>query len=770
MHGAMRLRYILALLAGCSLLSSSPSHAGSANPHGRVLFPNSAEFPVGWPSQPRPAPDAPNVLLIMTDDEGFGASSTFGGLIPTPNFDRLARQGLRYNNFNTTGMCSPSRASLLTGRYPHNAAMGALSDIAAGYDGYSSVIPASTATVAEILKEGGYGTAMFGKAHITPPWELTAAGPFDRWPTGLGFQYFYGFLQGDTNQFAPNLVENTRYISPPTDPAYFFEKDLADRTIHWLREQDQADPQRPFFIYYAPGATHAPHHASADWIARFKGQFDAGWDVLRQRIFDRQKASGTIPRDTRLTPRPAELPAWDSLSADQKRIAARFMEAYAAQLAYVDAQIGRVLDELDASGKADKTMVILIQGDNGASGEGGVQGSFFEQSLNFNLPESDAFKRAHIDQIGGPLSDNMYPAGWAWAMNTPFRWFKQNASHFGGVRNGLIIRWPGHLKDSAIVRGQFSHIADIVPTILDATGIQTPTMVNGVAQKPMDGISLNYSFTDAKAASRRRTQYFEILENVSIYKDGWIAATRPAYMPWQLFSPDRPRIAFNERQWELYHVDKDFSEFHDLSTEEPGRLHALQQLFLEEGSRNNVFPLHEPGEGVAGRPGGYIRTDYIFGPEASNVHVTAAPPLGNRSYEITIDAVVRADRGNGVLVAQGGRFNGFSLYLKDGVPSFTYNAVPPRVFTLRADRPLEPGQHRLSVSFTLDGGRDRSGDLRFSIDGMEAGGGHIPITLPRFWFTEGLDVGKDLLTPVSPDYAVPNIFPGDIRSVHFHLR
>lgn len=724
---------------------------------------------VHWPERPKAAPGAPNVLLIMTDDEGFGASTTFGGVIPTPNFDRLARQGLRFNNFNTTAMCSPSRASLLTGRYPHNVGMGSLSDLAAGYDGYTSVIPKSTATVATILKDHGYSTAMFGKAHITPPWELSAAGPFDHWPTGLGFQHFYGFLQGDTNQYAPNLVVDTRYVTPPSDPGYFFEKDLADQTIRWLRDQRSADPARPFFVYYAPGATHAPHHAPADWRARFAGRFDEGWDKLRARIFAQQKAAGLIPAGTELPPRPAELPAWNSLSRNEKRLAARFMEAYAAQLSYVDAQIGRVLDELESSGQAANTLVILIQGDNGASGEGGLQGTFFEQSLNFSAPESEAFKLANIDRIGGPESDNMYPAGWAWAMNTPFRWFKQDASHFGGTRNGMVIRWPGHLQGVGGIRGQFSHISDVVPTILEATGTQAPNDVDGVPQKPFDGISLNYVFAAPEAPSRRRTAYFEILENAAIYRDGWVAATAPSYMPWQLFAADRPRIDFNQRRWELYHVERDFSEAHDLAAREPERLSAMKALFLEEARRNNVLPLHDLGEGTAGQPRLPARQTYVFTSDATNVHVSAAPPLGGRAYDITADVTVPAGATNGVIVAQGGRFSGFSLYLHNRVPTFAYNAIPPRVTVVRGNAALTPGRHKMVVSFKPDGTPDGRGMLSLLVDDAPAGGGQIPVTLKRFWFTEGLDVGKDLMTPVSPEYGVPNAFPGEIHSVRFDL-
>lgn len=773
-------RHWLSAAIGAAVLSTaitsaasdtSPKHSVDVS-HPSVVFPTAKVGQPHWPAQATAPAGAPNILLIMTDDEGFGASSAFGGAIPTPAFDTLARGGLRYNNFNTTGMCSPSRASLLTGRYPHNVQMGGLADAAAGIDGYTSVIPKSATTVAEVLRRAGYSTAMFGKAHITPPWELSASGPFDRWPTGLGFEYFYGFLQGDTNQWAPSLVENTRYVLPPSnDPTYVLDRDLADRTIAWIHQQHAATPTKPFFIYYATGSTHAPHHAPPEWIAKFRGKFDQGWDALRQEIFARQKAAGIIPTATDLPPRPSVLPAWSALSPDERKLATRFMEAYAGQLAFLDAQLGRVFAAIDEAGLADNTLVIVIQGDNGASGEGGLGGNLFEQTMNFSLAEDPAYDLAHLDEIGGPLTSNMYPAGWAWALNTPFKWFKQNASHFGGVRNGLIIRWRGHVAGTGVVRTQFAHIADIVPTIYEAAGVVPPDVIDGVAQQPLDGVSLAYTFQDAEAPARRTTQYFEIMENAAIYHGGWIAATSPAYMPWELFSPNRKRIPFNERDWELYDVRRDFSQAHNLAQERPDKLRELQGLFLQEGVRNHVFPVHGILDARAGRPEYPARIHYSYTRDVRQLHADAAPPLGGRSFEISTEVSVSDRNPDGVLVAQGGRFSGYSLYIKDGRLNFAYNAVPPRIYLVRARDAVSPGAHSITASFACDCvGAGPGGIVTLAIDGREVARGRIPHTLPRMWFTEGLDVGRDLLTPVSPDYATPFEFGGDIRGVSFDLK
>ena len=478
------------LLATSALACAAPV-AGQATkgPVGKTVETTHAPR---WPSAPVAPKGAPNVLVIMTDDVGYGVSSAFGGPVPTPTFDALARQGLRYSRFNTTALCSPTRASLLTGRNPHNVNMGNVANIPTGYDGYTSVIPKTAATIAQILKAGGYNTAMLGKGHITPEWEMSPAGPFDRWPTGLGFEYFYGFLSADASLWNPNLVENEKPVDQPDDPGYHFEKDIATHAIDWLQAQHVSAPDKPFFLYYAPGAAHTPHHAPKEWLEKFRGQFDMGWDKVREESFERQKAMGLIPMDSVLTPRPDSLPAWDSLDAAHKKVAARLMEAFAATVAYSDYQTGRVIQNLRDSGQLDNTMVIFIEGDNGSSAEGGLNGLAFEQSSITGRKESFAELASHYENIGGPNVYNHFPAPWAWAMNSPFPWWKQIASQAGGTRNGMVISWPARIKDMGTFRTQYAHVSDIAPTILEVTGIKAPDTMAGVKQQPIDGISLAY--------------------------------------------------------------------------------------------------------------------------------------------------------------------------------------------------------------------------------------------------------------------------------------
>jgi arylsulfatase A-like enzyme len=732
-----------------------------------------ALFHHGYPPQSKPPAHAPNVLVILTDDVGFAASGTFGGAIPTPTLDAVARQGLRYNNFNTTAMCSPTRAALLTGRNHHNVSIANVTSINSGFDGYTSVMPKSAATVAEILRQNGYQTAMFGKSHLTPEWEMSQAGPFDRWPTGLGFEYFYGFLAADTNQWAPTLVENTTPVQPPSnDPTYILDKDLADHAIAWVHQHHSLQPSKPFFLYYATGSTHAPNQAPKDWIARFRGRFAEGWDRMREESFARQKAQGVIPRDARLTPRPAELPAWNSLSAEQRRLAERFMEAYAAQLAFADEQTGRVIDALRETGELDNTLVIYIEGDNGASGEGGLQGLLFEQSPFNRAPETLDYALSRIDDIGGPATYNLYPAAWGWAMNTPFQWFKQDASHFGGTRNGMVISWQGHIKDLGGMRSQFSHVTDITPTILDVVGIRPPEVVNGIEQKPMDGVSLAYTFDAADVQSRRHTQYFEMMQNIAIYHEGWVAATRPVQTPWEMLQGSAGTVDLTQRQWELYHVAVDFSEADNLARQDPGKLQQLQDLFLVEARRNQVLPIHSPAVGTEGRPTlADGRSSFVYFPDTSGVYVDAAPHIVGRSFEIAADVDIPAGVANGVLIAQGGRFGGYSLYLKDGYLTFCYNAIPPRIYTVRSSQAVSPGHHQLAVDFESEGRQQGAGGwATLEVDGQSVARGRLDHTLSRMPWTEGLDIGRDLLTPVSDDYSVPDPFTGAIRTVTVNIK
>lgn len=534
----------------------------------RPDFPKGIEAPAG----------APNVLLILTDDVGFGASSTFGGPIQTPNFQRLADSGLSYNMFHTTALCSPTRAALITGRNHHSVASGVITEFATGYPGYNSLVPKSAGSVGTVLKENGYNTSWFGKMHNVPDWMSSQAGPFDLWPTGLGFEHFYGFIGGDSDQWHPALYENTKPIEPYLGkPEYILDVDLADKAIDWMRMQHALAPAKPWFLYYATGTAHAPHHAPKDWIAKYKGQFDQGWDKVREETLARQIRLGVVPANTQLTKRPEQIPAWDSLSPDQKRLYARMMEVYAGALAHADYNIGRLLDAVEQSGQMDNTLVIFVMGDNGASAEGTLQGTTNEVATAANgVTESLPFLLSMIDELGGPLTYNHYPVGWAHAMDAPMQWTKQVASHFGGTRNGMVISWPAHISDKGGRRSQFCHVIDIVPTIYEAANITPPTMLDGVQQKPVEGVSFVYTFDNANAPTRHATQYFELVGNRAIYKDSWIASTTPLRLPWVTsgFEPNP-----DDFKWELYNVGEDFSQANDLAARFPDKLKELQAAF-----------------------------------------------------------------------------------------------------------------------------------------------------------------------------------------------
>ena len=542
-----------------------------------------ATFPqIVWPPK-----GAPNIVLVLLDDVGFGQFSVFGGGVSAPNLEKLAGQGLRYNRFHTTALCSPTRAALLTGRNHHVAGTGSITEAATGYDGYTGIIPRSTDTAAEILRQNGYATAWVGKNHNTPVWETSEIGPFDRWANGLGFDYFYGFNSGDTSQYEPILFENRNRVPRSSDPNYHLSTDIADKSIAWMQKVKVIDPNRPFFLYIAPGATHSPHQAPKDWIDKFKGQFDAGWDRYREMTFERQKLLGVIPQDAKLTPRPAGLPAWDSLNADQKRLYARMMEIFAGYGAHVDHEIGRVLDAVAKLTDADNTMIIYIVGDNGASAEGGIEGSTNENAFFNYVPESWQDNLKVIDELGGPKHFNHFPSAWAWAMNTPFQWTKQVASHFGGTRNPMIISWPAKIVDKGGLRSQFHHVIDIMPTLLDVAGLQAPNVLNGIAQKPIEGVSLTYTFGDAKAGDRRKAQVFEMGVNRGMYQNGWFASSL-SFVPWQ---PERKGFDIDKAKWELYNIDQDFSQADDLAAQNPEKLKALQDLWWAEAARNDILPL-----------------------------------------------------------------------------------------------------------------------------------------------------------------------------------
>ncbi|MBI3837923.1 MAG: arylsulfatase [Planctomycetia bacterium] len=727
------------------------------------------------PSFPEPirAPKgAPNIVLIMTDDTGFGHSSTFGGPIPTPTLDRLANNGLRYNRFHTTALCSPTRAALLTGRNHHSAGTGMVTEFATGFPGYAGIIPASAALVSQVLRGNGYNTAAFGKWHNTPPWEAGPTGPFDHWPTNLGFEYFYGFLGGDTNQWAPALVENTKRIQPPNDPTYHLMTDMTNRAIDWIRTQKTTEPNKPFFVYFAPGATHAPHHAPQSWIERFKGQFDQGWDKVREETFARQKQLGVVPANTILTPRHKTIPAWDSLSADDKQLYARMQEVFAGFLAYTDNEIGRVISAIEQLGDLDNTMVVYIVGDNGASPEGGLTGTDNEAKRFNGVVDTIESNLKLKDQLGGPMAYNNYPVGWAYAGSTPFQWTKQIASHFGGTRNPMVISWPKRIKEKNGLRTQFHHAVDIVPTIYQAVGVQAPTEVNGVPQKPMEGVSLVYTFDEAQAKGRHTTQYFEMLGSRAIYHDGWVAAAFHGRLPWSMVASS---VDIDSEPWELYNIDEDFSEATDLATANPKKLHALQAMFWIEAAKYQVLPiddrtvgrmLNSPQPEVA--PGRTAATFYpgIILPEA------CAPNTKNRSSTITAVVNLQKPGAEGVLVAEGGRFGGYSLYIKNGKLVLHYNFLNVARYTITSNTDVPLGKSTLRYEFKAAGNaRGGGGTGKLFINDQQVGEGRIARTAPNILsIDETFNVGMDIGTPVSEDYQAPFPFTDTLEQVTIELK
>jgi len=728
-------------------------------------FPKPMEAPKG----------APNIVLILLDDVGFGASSTFGGPISTPTLDRLAKNGLRYTQFHTTALSSPTRAALLTGRNHHSVHTGVIMEQATGFPGYDSLMGKDTATVAEIMKQKGWNTSWFGKNHNVPDWQTSQSGPFDLWPTGLGFEKFYGFIGGDTNQWRPAIFDGTKPIEPYMgNPDYNFDYDMADQAIKWVRNQKAVAPDKPFFLYYAPGATHAPHHPKEEWIAKYKGQFDQGWDKVREETLARQKKLGIVPANTQLTPRLQGIPAWNTLNAGQKQLSAYMMEIYAAYLEQTDYNIGRMLDAIEKLGQIDNTLVIYICGDNGASAEGGIYGTFNEMVHLNGIDEGYEIILKHKDNLGKWDSNNHYPIGWAHAMDTPFQWTKQIASHYGGTRNGMVISWPAHIKDQGGVRPQWHHTIDIVPTILEVTGIAQPSSVNGVAQKPSEGVSMVYSFDEPKAPSTRRTQYFEMFGNRAIYHDGWLACTTPKLAPWEdaTMVPAAATIDVTTGyKWELYHVAEDFSEAVNLAEQRPDKLHEMQLLFYAEAAKNNVLPLDDSKVerfDVRIRPSlTRGRTEFTYTGVVTRIPEGAAPDVKNKSFRITAEVNVPEDSVHGVIVTQGGLTGGWALLFRDGKPLFHYNTLNLAHFTIAAKETLKPGRHTIVFDFEYDGGGfGKGGNGALSVDGTKVAQGRIAATVPmRFSIDETFDVGEDTGTPVSEDYDVPFAFTGEIRKV-----
>jgi arylsulfatase A-like enzyme len=621
-----------------------------------------------WPPRLVPPKGAPNVLLIMTDDQGYGVSGTFGGVVPTPVMERIATAGLRYTQFHSTALCSPTRAALITGRNHHSVGYGVIGELSTGYPGYDSVIGPESATIGEILKENGYATSWFGKNHNTPTYQYSVAGPYKQWPVGMGFDYFYGFMGGETDQWTPYLYRNTAQVFPWVGkPGYNLTTDLADEAIKYTRDLNAAAPDSPFFVYYVPGGTHSPHQPKEEWIEKFKGKFDMGYEKLRDQIFANQKRLGVIPANTQLTPWPDTLPKWDSLSAVQKKLYAREAEVFAGYVAYTDYEIGRVIQNVQDMGKLDNTLIIYISGDNGTSAEGTLAGTFNQMTAyNGILEAPEALQLLHFNNWG---SEKTYPhmsVAWSWAFDTPFKWTKQVASHFGGTRQGMVISWPGHIKDVGGVRTQFHHMIDIVPTILEAAGIQAPDTVDGIKQKPIEGVSMNYTFdqVNASAPSKRNTQYFEMFSNRAIYHDGWIAATTPPSPPWLMGTAKMPEV--NEYKWELYNLNEDYSEYNDLAASNPAKLKELQALFLTEAAKYNVFPLDNSvlPRMVTPRPSAVAgRTEFTYAGENAGIPVGNAPSILDKDYTITADLTVPSGGAEGMIVTLGGRFGGYGLFL-----------------------------------------------------------------------------------------------------------
>ena len=696
----------------------------------------------------------PNVLLIVLDDVGFGSMSTFGGPIPTPALQSVADRGLRFNQFHTTALCSPTRAAMLTGRQHHRVHMGGITEIANSFPGYDSAIPPEAATVAQVLRLSGYSTSCFGKWHLTPSWEQGPAGPFDRWPTGLGFDRFYGIIGAEASQWEPAVYDQTTPISPHVGrPGYHLTEDLADRAIDWLENQSATLPDRPWFCLFSTPAVHAPHHAPREWIDRFSGRFDAGWDALRDEIHERQLATGAIPPGTVNTPRPEQIPAWADYPERFRPVATRLMECFAGFLAHTDHHIGRVIEAarmLDERNGSD-TLIIYLTGDNGASAEGTIHGAWSAPSFQNGVHEDPEWLLDHIDDFGTARCENHFNVGWAWALDSPFQWMKQVASHFGGTRNGLAIEWPSRIGDAGGARSQFHHVVDLAPTIYEATGIEPPERVNGIAQMSLDGISMGYAF-DGDGESRRTTQYFEILGNRAIYHEGWIASCFHGRVPWirmQAYEFDGP-----DERWELYDVTNDFSQSIDLAEAHPERLAMMRDLFHSEAGRNGVYPLRDAGSPRNGElsvphmlDG---RTRMTYTPAHVRLPESAVVNLKNCSWRVTAD-ITSAAGDEGVVVCQGGNMAGWSLWLADGSPRFTYNCFGHEITTV-AGPTMAPGTHRLTVDFAYDGGFGRGGELVLGVDGEPLDGARLERTVPIVYSMSGetFDVGVDTGAPVGP--------------------
>ena len=723
----------------------------------------------------RPPEGAPNVLVILLDDVGFGASSAFGGPVNTPTAERLAGKGLKYTRMHTTALCAPTRQALLTGRNHHSVGMGTITETATAAPGYNAIRPNNKAPLAEILKLNGYSTAQFGKCHEVPPWETSPMGPFDRWPTGSGFEYFYGFVGGETSQYYPALYEGTTPVEPDKLPeeGYHFTEDMTNKAVKWIRQQKALMPDKPFFIYYAPGATHAPHHVPAEWSDKYKGKFDQGYEKLREETLARQKALGVVPPDCELTPWNKEVPHWDETPDDMKPVLARQMEIYAGFLEHTDYHIGRIIDALEDLEVLDDTLIFYFIGDNGASAEGTFTGAFQELTFHNGRPDLEApeIVKARIDDFGTPRAYNHYAVGWAMAMCTPYQWTKGVASHWGGTRNGTVVHWPRSIQAKGEVRNQFTHVIDIAPTVLEAAGIPEPTLVYGVNQSPMEGTSLFYSLNDANAPELHETQYFEVIGNRGIYHKGWSAVT-PHVAAWRWHLPMSP---FDEDIWELYGPD-DWSQARDRAEEMPEELERLKRLWLIEAVKYNVLPLDDRFERLnaelAGRPQ-LVRgkSQLLFG-GMGRLTENSVISIKNKSHSVTADIAVPDSGAEGVIVAQGGMFGGWSLYAKEGVLKYCYNLLGHKTWFVESQDPIPAGPHQVRVEFAYDGGGiGKGGQATLFIDGQKVGSGRVEETHAMgFSADETCDVGREAGSPVSPDYGPRgNEFSGEVNWVQIDL-
>ena len=754
---------------------------------GGVIKEKASESKAYWPPRVVPPKGAPNVLLIMLDDAGFGAHSTFGGVVPTPALDRIAKSGVRYTNFHSTSLCSPTRAALITGRNHHAAGYGVVGEAATGFPGYDSIIRKDSGTIGTILKENGYATSWFGKNHNTPFYLASQAGPFDQWPNGMGFEYFYGFMGGDTSQWQPNLYRNTTPIYPyQGNPGWNLTTAMADEAIQYMKQLKEIAPDKPFLVYYVPGGTHSPHHPTPEWIKKISDMhlFDEGWNKLRETIFANQKRLGIMPADAKLTPWPKDLPEWDSLSWDEKKLFIKQADVYGAYLAYTDHEVGRVIQAVEDLGELNNTLIIYIGGDNGASAEGMLNGTPNEFTTFNGIPVPVKDQFLWYEFWGSEHTFPHFAAGWAWALDTPFKWTKQVASHFGGTSQGVAMSWPGHITDVGGIRKQFHHVIDIVPTILEATGIAAPDTINGIHQRPIEGVSMVYTWdkANANAPTRHTTQYFEMLGNRAIYHDGWIAATTPVTIPWELNTAPPPDVITGYK-WELYNIKEDPTEFNDLAAKMPDKLKEMQDLFYAEAKKYDVLPLDNStlARFLTPRPSATAgRTKFTYSGELSDVPASTAPNILQKSYTITAEVEIPEGGAEGMIVTQGGRFGGYGLFLSKGdmgigrgKPVFLYNLLDLKR-TVWSGPELSPGKHTIQFDFKFDGGGlGKGGTGILYVDGQEVARNSMEHTTPiMFPEDETFDVGMDTRTPlafIEYRYDCPFKFTGKINKLTFDL-